>query len=313
MKKQNAREKKFAVWLKLWEYLDGDYKILFLNTSDITATLLQDVRKAIEPLGASILVAKNTVLKAGILRKMKKPKNTDDDFEVRNKNYRPRPELKKLIELCNGETILIFYKGNIMELKEKIESFACSKLAKVGMKAPSDYVLSRIPYGVYVNNSKYFKDAKVPYKICRGIIQLVEETKVLTKGHIITKEQTDLFGVLKLKAAIYNLTITHVYDNGLVYDASVLYLTKKDVAKRFCKGVENMVAVAMETKYPIYLSVKQIILGSFKNVLAFTLATEYEVSQFKDAKETFIKTISVIEEELERKDDSLFGNLFECD
>lgn len=143
MEREESRKKKSAVWLKLWKYLDGYTKVLVANCSDISATMMKEMKRVVEPLGASILMAKNTLIKAGIKRKMQKPEKSDEDYEIRSKTYRPMPELQSLLTACNGDIAFIFCKDNIMEVKEKLQEFKCEKVAKVGVISPCDVVIKK--------------------------------------------------------------------------------------------------------------------------------------------------------------------------
>jgi hypothetical protein len=62
LKKKNrveVRKKKFALWNKLWDCLDKYKKILVVKCDNISASIFQDVRQAIRPLGATLIMGKN--------------------------------------------------------------------------------------------------------------------------------------------------------------------------------------------------------------------------------------------------------------
>ena len=54
--------------------------------------------------------------------KMKIPDPEDEDYEVRKENYKPQPQLEKLVQLLKGNTGLIFSNGDLSEVKKLIDA-----------------------------------------------------------------------------------------------------------------------------------------------------------------------------------------------
>lgn len=62
LKKKNreeVRKKKYALWVKLWESLDKYKKVLVVKCDNIGATIFHDIRKALRPFGAIMVMGKN--------------------------------------------------------------------------------------------------------------------------------------------------------------------------------------------------------------------------------------------------------------
>lgn len=279
MGREDSRKKKFALWIRLWKYLDEYKKILVVKCSNVSATLFQQIRHAIRPLGATILMGKNTLLKAGMQRKMEEPKETDEDYEIRKQNYRPMPELEKLISACKGYIGFVFCRDNLTEVKDKLKEFKCTKGAKVGIVSPCDVVIQPGPTGLDPKQTNFFQALNIQTKIVRTQIEIINETKVISKGQKINASECTLLDKLNIKPFVFELSIIQVYDNGVLYSPSVLDIGKNEVIQKLRKGAALLTAAAMQSGYPTVLSARQMLLSSFKNMLSFTLSTDYNFKQ----------------------------------
>lgn len=77
-------------------------------------------------------------MKAGLNHKMKEPEETDEDYQERKDNWKPQPELDKIVSLLKGNTGIIFSNGDLSEIKSIIDSESREAPAKVGAVAPDD-------------------------------------------------------------------------------------------------------------------------------------------------------------------------------
>lgn len=326
MGREETRKKKFELWLRLWKYLDDYKKILIVRCSNVTASVFQDIRKALRPLGAHILMGKNTLIKAGIKRKMEAPKNTDEDYEIRKQNYRPMPELEKLISVCNGYIGLIFCRDNLSEVKEKMKEFKCIKGAKVGVVSPCDVMIPPGPTGLDPKQTNFFQALNIQTKIVKTQIEILHETKIISKGQKITASECALLDKLNIKPFVFELIVHQVYDNGVIYSPAVLDIGKAEVIKKLRKGATYLTSAALQTGYPTTLAARQMLLTGFKNMLSFTMTTDYTFKQAQAIKEV-MSSMPVapaasskapdkrsepepVEEKKQEEEQMSFGNIF---
>eukprot|EP00826_Nyctotherus_ovalis_P028135 TRINITY_DN2217_c0_g1_i2.p1 TRINITY_DN2217_c0_g1~~TRINITY_DN2217_c0_g1_i2.p1 ORF type:complete len:331 (+),score=130.78 TRINITY_DN2217_c0_g1_i2:123-1115(+) len=307
MGREESRKKKFALWLRLWKYLDEYKKILVVRCSNLTATLFQDIRQALRPLGATILMGKNTLLKAGIRRKMEEPKDSDDDYEIRRQNYRPMPELDKLIDVCNGYIGLIFCRDNLSEVKDKLKEYKCIKGAKVGVVAPCDVFIQPGPTGLDPKQTNFFQALNIQTKIVKTQIEILHVTKIISQGQKISASECALLDKLSIKPFIFELKIQHVYDNGVIYSPTVLDIGKAEVIQKLRKGATYLTAAALQTGYPTTLSARQMLLTAFKNMLSFTMTTDYSFKQAEAIKAAVSSAPVAKEEEKEKEEEDEGG------
>lgn len=325
MGREESRKKKFALWLKLWKYLDDYKKILVVRCSNLSATLFQEIRQALRPLGANILMGKNTLLKAGIKRKMEEPKENDDDYEIRKQTYRPMPQLEKLINVYSGYIGLIFCRDNLSEVKDKLKDYKCIKGAKAGVVSPCDVTIQPGPTGLDPKQTNFFQALNIQTKIVKTQIEILHETKVISKGQKITASECALLDKLNIKPFVFELSVIHVYDNGVIYSPAVLDIGKAEVIQKLRKGATLLTAAALQTAYPTTLSARQMLLTGFKNMLSFSMTTDYTFRQAQAIKEAMSNMVvsemvtekeeevnEVAKEENKKEEDDMVGvgNIF---
>jgi len=68
-----------------------------------------------------MIMGKNTLMKAALNHKMKKPEEGDEDYDERKDTFKACPELEKLVNLLKGNTGLIFSNGDLSDIKKVID------------------------------------------------------------------------------------------------------------------------------------------------------------------------------------------------
>lgn len=66
-------------------------------------------------------MGKNTLMKAALNYKMRKPEEGDKDYAERKDNWKESPELDKMINLLKGNTGIIFSNGDLSEIKKILD------------------------------------------------------------------------------------------------------------------------------------------------------------------------------------------------
>ncbi len=288
VKKKNrgeVRKKKYAFWLKLWDCLERYNKVLVVKCDNISASIFQDIRQAIRPLGATLVMGKNTLIKAGLRRKIEGPKETDEDYEARKQNFRPMPQLEKLHGVCEGYMGLIFCRDNLSEVKDRLKAYQCNKGAKIGAISPSDVVIQPGPTGLDPKQTAFFQALNIQTKIVKTQIEIINPTKVISKGQKIGASECALLDKLNIRPFMFEVAVTHVYDNGVLYSPSVLDIKKEEIIEKLRRGASFLAAASLQSGYPTSLAAKQLIMTGFKNLVALTMTTPYDFKQAKALKE----------------------------
>ena len=280
-----VRKKKYAFWIKLWDCLEKYKKILVVKYDNISASIFQNIRQSLRPLGATLLMGKNTLIKAGIKKMIEPPKPTDEDYEARIKNFKAIPELEKLIPICQGYMGLIFCRDNLSDVKDTLKKFQCNKGAKIGATSPSDVTIQPGPTGLDPKQTAFFQALNIQTKILKTQIEINSPTKVLVKGQKIGASECALLDKLNIKPFIFEAEVTNVYDNGVIYSPAVLDIKKDEILAKLRKGASFLTAVSLQAGYPTALSVRQMMIGGFKNLVACTMSSPYDFTQAKAIKE----------------------------
>merc|ERR1719183_3308004 len=81
------------------------------------------------------------------------------------------------------------------------------------------------------------------------------------------------------------MKVSHVYDNGSVFDAKVLDITDDIVVGKFMSGVQNVAAISREVGIPTEASLPHMVSSGLKNMAALCADIDYsfpEIQKLKD-------------------------------
>jgi large subunit ribosomal protein LP0 len=79
--------------------------------------------------------------------------------------------------------------------------------------------------------------------------------------------------------------VKHVYEDGQIFNASVLDITSADIRERFQKNISNFAAISLASGYVTRAAIPHIIINSFKNLAAVTFDSDYTFKQADKLKE----------------------------
>merc|ERR1712178_418104 len=88
--------------------------------------------------------------------------------------------------------------------------------------------------------------------------------------------QAALLQKLGMQPFAYGLVVQHVYDNGSLFEPDVLALTDDMILGSFHAGVRNVAALSVQLGMPSVVSVPYTVLLAFKNLLAVSVATDFD-------------------------------------
>jgi len=76
-----------------------------------------------------------------------------------------------------------------------------------------------------------------------------------------------------------------IFSDGNVFPPSVLDIEESELLKRFTQAITTVAALSLALKYPTLASAPHLFFNAFKNVLAVSLATDYDFEQSAALKE----------------------------
>lgn len=91
----------------------------------------------------------------------------------------------------------------------------------------------------------------------------------------IEQSQCALLDKLKIRPFSYKMNVKKVYDNGAIYDASILDITADQIVETFQKNIQNMAALSLGSGYVTKPAVPHMLGNAFKNLASVTFVTDF--------------------------------------
>lgn len=267
MVRQTRAEWKAEYFRKLSRQLADCEKCFIVNVDNVRSKQMQQIRVSLRGV-AEIVMGKNTMIKKVIHSQL-----------ARNNN------LEKLIPHVRDNVGFIFTKGDLLEIRDKLESNRVEAPAKAGTVAQCDVIVPAQNTGLGPEKTSFFQALNIPTKIARGSIEILNDIHIIKKGNRVGMSESTLLNMLKIFPFTYGLVIHQVYDQGSVYDPAVLDITTDMVLKKFMTGVQNLVSLSLATGHTTYASVPHILTAGFKNLLAVSVSTDYTFAESEQVKE----------------------------
>jgi len=263
-------KKKQVYFEKLINLIKTYPNILVVHADFIGSRQMQDVR--IELRGtATVLMGKNTMIRTCL-------RNAKDE--------NPDLNLDKLVEVVRGNIGFIFVHdpASIPAVRTVLESHVKPAAAKAGVLATTTVSLPAGPTGLDPAQTNFFQALNIATKIVKGSIELVTAVTVFEEGQKVTASQAALLQKMNMRPFTYNLKLVSVYQEGAVFDASVLDLTDEILMTKWCTGVANVAALSREIGIPTAASLPHAFNNGFKNIAALCGDLEYTFKEIEQVK-----------------------------
>jgi len=308
----SAAARKEEYFKKLHTYLDKYQKIIIVLADNVGSNQFQKIRKDLRGL-AEVLMGKNSLMRKGLR-----------DYAASN------PKVEPLLALIKGNIGFVFTNADLSEVEKKLLFHRIGAPAKAGSIAPDDVFVPKGPTGMEPTQTAFLQALNIASKINKGQVEIVSDVHLVKKGDKVGSSEATLLQKLNIKPFSYGLGIVNIYDNGSVYDPSVLKLTDADIIGKFREGVAIVASLSLAIGYPTLASLPHALSNAYKNVLAVAVETSYSFPAAEKIKE-YLKNPSafaaagpaaaapaaaggaakeVVEEKEEKKeesDDDMFG------
>jgi len=266
---RKLRKARFKV--KLEKYIEQYPAILVCGIDHVGSNQMQKVRISIRGKG-NILCGKNTMIRRVM---------TD---LVEAEKY---PQLGSLLQsdLIKFNVALIFTGVNdLAEVRKIVESNQVPAAAKTGVLAPVDVTLPAGPTGLDPGQTAFFQAANIATKITKGAIELINPVTLIRKNEKVSSTAVALLTKMGIRPFHFGIHVSSVYENGFIYKASVLDLTKEDLLRKFIAGVSYVACISLGAKYPTLASVVHSVARGYQKLAAIALETSYTFDEIKEAK-----------------------------
>jgi len=258
--------RKQCYFAKLTQLLEEYSKVFIVTADNVGSNQMQKIRQSLRG-EATILMGKNTMMRKAIR-----------DHLTKN------PQWEQILPLIKDNVGFVFVSGDLGSVRSKILASKLVAPAKAGTIAPNDVWVPRGTTGMEPTQTAFLQSMNIPSKISRGQIEIVQDVFLIKTGQKVGTSEATLLTKLNIKPFSYGLSIKHVYDNGVVYEASVAARKEEDLLGKFCGAVNNIAALGLEIGYPTIASLPHSVIDGFKNVLAVGMNADYSFQELEQVK-----------------------------
>lgn len=261
--------KKNAYLDKLKSLVASHPKVLIIEANNVGSKQFQNIRIALRGT-AEILMGKNTMVRKGLTQ-----------FQEDH----PEHDLSKLLAIVKGNIGFIFCKGEIDAVRKVIDANRVPAAAKAGVIAPLDVHVPAGPTGLDPTQINFFQALNIATKVVKSQIEIITDVHVVKAGLKVQMGEQVLLQRLNIKPFSYGMKILSVYEDGEVFDASVLDITNDAIVARLVAGIRNLAAFSREAGLPNEASAPHAIVNAFKNCAAVCATLEYSFPEIAKLKE----------------------------
>jgi len=259
-------DRKQAYFAKLAKLLEEYPKIMIVGADNVGSNQMQKIRKALRGKGV-ILMGKNTMVRKAIRGAAEN-----------------NPKLSAILPTVRGNVGLVFAKDDLSAIKKVILENRVAAPAKVGAIAPNDVIVPAGPTGMEPTQTSFLQALNIASKIVKGQVEIINDVKLIVTGQKVGSSESTLLAKLSIKPFQYGLQIQTIYDEGALYDASVLDMTDDVILAKFRSGLQNVASVALALRVPSIAAVPHTLKQAYKNVLSVSLATDFTIKQTESLK-----------------------------
>ncbi|KAI9634380.1 putative 60S acidic ribosomal protein P0 [Dioszegia hungarica] len=247
------------VYFEKLKALIGQYPSIFLvNIDNVSSQQLHMIRQTLRGKGV-VLMGKNTMVRRALRVIL-------PEF----------PQFEKLMPHVRGNIGFVFTSSDLKDIREIIVSNKVAAPARAGAVAPNDVYVPGGNTGMEPGKTSFFQALGIPTKIARGTIEIVGDVQVVKAGTKVGTSEATLLNMLNISPFTYGMTVVQVYDNGAVFPPEILDIEEKTLLDGFMSGVKTIAAISLAINFPTIASVTHSLVNSYKNLLAVSLATDYE-------------------------------------
>lgn len=251
--------KKMKYFEHLHAALDEYDQAFVVHADNVGSKQIQQIRQATR--GDSLLVfGKNTQMKKAIRQKAEE--NAD---------------LEKLIPFLAGNVGLLFTKGDLTEVRDKVSENKVPAPARAGSIAQCEVTIPAGLTGMEPTQTSFFQALNIPTKINRGQIEIINDVQLFKAGDKVSSSEVALLAKMNLKPFTYGLEFQQVYDKGAMYSPDVLDITDDQLLGMFRSGIANIAALSLAIGHPTQASIPHSLMNGLKNLVAISLVSDYVI------------------------------------
>ena len=252
--------KKTAYLDKLKNLLRSCPRVLIVSGDHVGSKQMQEIRIALRG-KAYVLMGKNTMVRTAL-------NQYQEEY--------PDLDLSALLDVVRGNVGFVFCISEPDEVRKIILANKVPAAAKAGVLSPVDVTIPAGGTGLDPAQTNFFQALNIATKIVKGQIEIVNDVPLLKQGVKVQMSEQVLLQKLKINPFSYSLLTKFIYDNGTVFEASVLDITDAAIHGKVNKALSYLAAFSRELGIPTEASAPHAISNVFKNLAALVLEAEIE-------------------------------------
>jgi len=252
----DRKARKATYFEKLQKLLDEYTKIFIVGADNVGSHHMQQIRLSLRG-KAVLLMGKNTMVR-----------------KVLRQRLASTPAYETLLPHVWGNVGFVFTNGDLTQIRDIVLANRVAAPAKTGSIAPNDVIVPAGNTGLEPTQTSFLQALNIPSKIAKGQIEIVSDVHLITKGQKVGSSEAALLAKLSIRPFSYGLTVKNVYDNGSVFEPSLLNLTDAEVLKSFHSAVAQVVALSLYSNTLTLPAVPQAVIKAYTNVLAVAVETD---------------------------------------
>jgi large subunit ribosomal protein LP0 len=267
MVREDKKTWKANYFTKLVHLFDEYPKCFMVDADNVGSKQMQQIRMALRG-KAVVLMGKNTMMRKAM-----------------RGHIENNPNLEKLLPCIRGNVGFVFTKDDLTSIRDELLTNKVRAPAKAGAIAPLDVIVPAQNTGLGPEKTSFFQALNIPTKIQKGTIEIVQDVHLIKMGDKVGMSDATLLNMLGISPFTYGLRIVNVYDDGTIFDPSILDITNDDLKARFMAGVRNVASISLMINYPTVASVPHSIVNGMKKCLALAAVTDITFKEAEKLKE----------------------------
>jgi len=265
---RSRTERKQSFFNKFSNLLQEYSKVILANSDNVGSNQMQKIRIELRNKGVMVM-GKKTIMRK-VIRGL-------------SQNGKQSP-WEALMPSIRENVAFIFTKSDLHELKKVLVNNKVQSPARAGSVAPNDVIVPAGNTGMEPTKTSFFQALSIPTKISKGQVEIINDVHLIKTGTKVGTSEAALLQMLNIKPFRYGLKVLTVYDEGSIYEASVLDITPDDIVNKFHAGVQKIAAIGLQIGFPTIASVPHSIIRGYKNVLAVGLQTDFSFPKLEEIK-----------------------------
>jgi large subunit ribosomal protein LP0 len=261
-----SKDKKIDYFARTKQLIKTYSKVFVVTCDNVGSLQMQQIRLALRPLNTTLLMGKNTMMRK-IIKEL-----------VEEEGGHP---FETMLDLVKGNVGFVFTNNDLSLVKKVLSSNIVPAPAKVGAIAPIDVVVPEQATDCDPGQTAFFQALGIATKIVKGRIEITSPVDLLKKGDKVGTSEAMLLQKLNIKPFSYGLVILSVYDNGSIFDPSVLDITPEDLMFGFGQALSSVAGLSLGAGFPTMASVPNSMTSAFKTLVA--IAVECDSYSFPKA------------------------------